>query len=285
MMKLEVAAPCSVAQPIQAGRNLSGVFEVRKEMASHQIRQSVTSFDFQTQGEPNGQLLCCLSGEVELSGPTGRWSIPADHMVYIPGNRPFSVSSLDPSALAIVKFNRDEVAWQHNGCWVGSIGEFARQMIDYGERWAEQTDLEDRVATSYFLTLGTMLPDWFKHERINWTPFAVSEPVQKAVKMVLDQGLSLSVTEVAKHVGMSERTLRRKLQSEIGQSWREFIRELRMNRAMEMLRRDRRSVTETAFELGFASSSAFTFAFSKYVGQTPSGYAKSFIGLAQTAPQ
>ncbi|MDE9451693.1 helix-turn-helix domain-containing protein [Aliiroseovarius sp. Z3] len=49
------------------------------------------------------------------------------------------------------------------------------------------------------------------------------------------------------------------------------------SRAM-MLRRERRSITETAFEVGFSSSSAFSVAFQEYVGRTPSAYAKSFIG-------
>jgi AraC-like DNA-binding protein len=74
---------------------------------------------------------------------------------------------------------------------------------------------------------------------------------------------------------MSERTLRRHMQSELGQTWRDFIRELRMKKAMELLRKERKSIIETAFEVGFSSSSAFSHAFMEYVGKTPSAYARS----------
>lgn len=47
------------------------------------------------------------------------------------------------------------------------------------------------------------------------------------------------------------------MQSELGRSWREFIREFRMNRVTEKLCKYRLSITETAFEVGFSSRSAF----------------------------
>ncbi|MBV7520517.1 helix-turn-helix domain-containing protein [Ensifer sp. ENS12] len=71
---------------------------------------------------------------------------------------------------------------------------------------------------------------------------------------------------------MSERTLRRHLEAELGQSWREYTCGQRMNRALELLRKEGRSIKETAF----GSISAFSSAFSGYVGKTPSVYAKAF---------
>ncbi|MGN7736786.1 helix-turn-helix domain-containing protein [Ensifer sp. 22564] len=56
----------------------------------------------------------------------------------------------------------------------------------------------------------------------------------------------------------------------------QLIREQRMNRAMELLRKEGHCITETAFEAGFSSSSAFSSAFFGYVGKTPSVYAKVF---------
>ncbi|MBD9510906.1 helix-turn-helix domain-containing protein [Ensifer sp. ENS10] len=45
---------------------------------------------------------------------------------------------------------------------------------------------------------------------------------------------------------------------------------------MELLRKEGHCITETAFEAGFSSSSAFSSAFFGYVGKTPSVYAKAF---------
>lgn len=97
-----------------------------------------------------------------------------------------------------------------------------------------------------------------------------------AIDFARARGPSVTLPGAVASVGLSERTFRRHMQTEIGQSRRDFIRELKMNRAMEMLRKERRSVTETAFEVGFSSTPAFSSAFVDYVGRTPSAYAKSF---------
>ncbi|HEV7247145.1 MAG TPA: AraC family transcriptional regulator [Shinella sp.] len=257
-------------------RLVENLFAVAPGTTSHLVSTAPIRFDVRSDREAGGQLVCCQSGELELSGPSGQWLIPADHMVFIPKDRPFRIWSKVPTSLVVVKFCRDEVPWQHSGCWVGRISDFTARMLEYGQRWNAETDGADHLAASFFVTLGAMLPGWFNHERIMWTPYAKSTAVQRIVDLVLERGPNFSVTEAAEHVGMSERTLRRHLQAEIGQNWREFIREIRMNRAMELLRNSRESVTSTAFTLGFASSSAFTHAFSEYVGKTPSAYAKSF---------
>ena len=255
-------------------------FVVTDQMTSHMVRFGPTRFDYVTEAEPGGQLVCCSSGELELFGHAGEWVIPPNHMVYIPHDRMFRLRARTPSSGIVAKFCRAEVGWRHDGCWVGPVGDFATQMLDYGMRWGADTVPGNRSARAYFVTLGDMLPNWFRHERIMWTPYANNSVIQKVIDYVRQEGPSVSLTEAAHHAGLSERTLRRHMQTELGQSWREFIREMRMNRAMEMLRKERRSITETAFEVGFSSSSAFSVAFQDYVGRTPSAYARSFDNRA-----
>ncbi|EYR81091.1 MULTISPECIES: AraC family transcriptional regulator [unclassified Shinella] len=251
-------------------------FEVSAGMASHARAFGPGRFDFASEGEAGGQLVRCTAGELELFGHAGEWVIPADHMVYIPPSRMFRLRARIPSSGVVAKFCAKEVAWLHNGCWVGAVSDFAGGMTDYALRWSAEAASSDKKARCFFVTLGEMLPDWFRHERILWTPYAENSSIQKVIDFASRRGPGVTLPEVADHAGMSERTLRRHLQAELGQSWREFIREMRMNRAMELLRKEGRSITETAFEVGFSSSSAFSSAFFGYVGKTPSVYAKSF---------
>jgi AraC family transcriptional regulator len=51
-----------------------------------------------------------------------------------------------------------------------------------------------------------------------------------------------------------------------------YITERRIDRAKGLLRDSRRSITEIALDLGFASHSHFTDAFRKIIGITPSRY-------------
>lgn len=259
---------------VNSGAN--GVLTVQDDAGSHVLSLCSASFDHVTEGEPAGQLVICRSGEVELFGHAGEWVIPEGHMVYIPPHRWFRLSARSAS-LTVVRFCRGEVAWRHDGCWVGPISDFASRLVAHGSKWSE-VDAGHMRARSFFVTLGDMVPDWFTHQRILWTPHTANGVLRRALDYARSQGPGVSVTAVAKHVGMSERTLRRHMQAELGQSWREYIREFRMNRAMELLRKDRLSVTETAFEVGFSSSSAFSSAFLDYVGKTPSAYLRSYRG-------
>jgi AraC-like DNA-binding protein len=256
--------------------SVQNLLSVNKVHPSHAVQFDNQRFDFSTQAEPHGQLVRCTGGALELFGHSGEWVIPANHMVYIPEGRMFRLRARLPSGAVVIKFCRNEVAWQHDGCWVGPVPEFAARMIDYAKKWDLQSNRTNPKPISFFVTLGDMLPDWFRHERIHWTPYADNTAIQRVINFANQQGPRVTLHQAAQHAGMSERTLRRHMRSELGQSWREFIRELRMNRAMTMLRRNDKSITETAFEVGFASSSSFAYAFLNYVGKTPSEYARSF---------
>jgi AraC-like DNA-binding protein len=254
----------------------NSAFSVTEGMTSHALQLKPCRFDYTSPHEPGGQLVRCTSGELELYGHAGEWVIPADHMVYIPDGRWFRVRARVPSDVAIMKFCRKEVSWQHNGCWVGQVNDFSRQITDYAMKWNEETARGNRKAAAFFITLGDIVPNWFCNERIMWTPYAQNSSIQKVVDYANRRGPSITLGEAASHAGMSERTLRRRMQTELGQTWRDFIRELRMKRAMDLLRKERKSIIETAFEVGFSSSSAFSHSFAEYVGKTPSAYARSF---------
>lgn len=75
-------------------------------------------------------------------------------------------------------------------------------------------------------------------------------------------------------LGVSARTLERRFNDEVGMSLRLWRRRLRMFKAVEMLGGGA-SVTEIALELGYASSSAFIYAFRQEMGRSPLAYYRS----------
>jgi len=76
---------------------------------------------------------------------------------------------------------------------------------------------------------------------------------------------------VAKKLGMSLRTLQRSLR-ERGSSYEKLLQDGRRELACTYLRDGRHSVTQTAYALGYESSSAFARAFKRWTGQLPSEY-------------
>lgn len=82
--------------------------------------------------------------------------------------------------------------------------------------------------------------------------------------------------EWGRHVGMSERTLARRFQTEMGMSLRSWRRRLRLFKAVEFLGGGM-GVTQTAMELGYSSTSAFIYAFRADMGCSPQAYTRGHL--------
>lgn len=80
-----------------------------------------------------------------------------------------------------------------------------------------------------------------------------------------------SVSELATAIGMSQRTLLRKL-GELGLTYQQLLDEMRHELGRRYLDDPAKSVTEIAFLLGFSEQSAFTRAFKRWSGMSPSAY-------------
>ena len=78
---------------------------------------------------------------------------------------------------------------------------------------------------------------------------------------------------LAREVGLSERSLFRNFQHETGMSPGQWRRQVQVLRSMELLT-DGLSVTETALDVGYESTGAFSRAFRQVVGMTPATYAQ-----------
>jgi AraC-like DNA-binding protein len=73
-------------------------------------------------------------------------------------------------------------------------------------------------------------------------------------------------------VGLSERTLRRQFSAATGMTWRQYLLESRLLRSMALLAGPGPTVLDVATSVGFDSVSAFTRAFGRYTGETPTAY-------------
>ncbi|MXQ10318.1 AraC family transcriptional regulator [Microvirga makkahensis] len=75
----------------------------------------------------------------------------------------------------------------------------------------------------------------------------------------------------SRELGMSERTLGRRFEAEVGMSLRSWRRRLRLFKAIELMGGGL-DVTRTALELGYGSTSAFVYAFRTEMGRSPQAY-------------
>ncbi len=84
-----------------------------------------------------------------------------------------------------------------------------------------------------------------------------------------------SVEELGHEVGMSRVQIHRKLTALTNHSASEFIRHVRLHRAMDMLMKDAGTVSEIAYSVGFSSPAYFTKCFHEQFGKTPAEIRKS----------
>lgn len=96
----------------------------------------------------------------------------------------------------------------------------------------------------------------------------------KRVRIQVSQSLSEgvpTVSDVGRRLGMSARTLQRRLADQ-GYSYQGLVDEARRELSERLLRQTDYSLSDIAFLTGFSEQSAFTRAFRRWSGQTPRSY-------------
>lgn len=99
------------------------------------------------------------------------------------------------------------------------------------------------------------------------------DPVTATRDIVLDtmNGAAPSLAEVANDLGLSERTLQRRL-TEAGTSLQEIVDDCRRELAERLLTDTNISLAQVAYKLGFSAPSAFTRSATRWFGMSPSAY-------------
>jgi YesN/AraC family two-component response regulator len=83
---------------------------------------------------------------------------------------------------------------------------------------------------------------------------------------------NLNVEMLGHEVGISRAHLHRKMKDMIGVSPSDFIRNIRLRKACELLKNTDNDVTQIAYNIGFTSQTHFSTAFKKFTGVSPSEY-------------
>ncbi len=103
-----------------------------------------------------------------------------------------------------------------------------------------------------------------------------SSPIEndflKKLTQIVEENLSnekFGVSELADEMAMSRSNLLRKIKKLTDLSVSQFIRQIRLQHAMEMLRHESRSVSEVAYQVGFGSVSYFIKCFRDFYGYPP----------------
>lgn len=127
-------------------------------------------------------------------------------------------------------------------------------------------------AKNYLATLIKLLWQWR-----NISTNQYSELINK-VKLFINENYhsnDLSLQDVSKHIGLSPSHLSKVFSQETKQTLTEYITQLRINKAMELLKTTHFKTFEIAFEVGYQDQHYFSNTFKKLVGVSPMEYRKN----------
>ncbi|NUO02266.1 MAG: response regulator [Saprospiraceae bacterium] len=146
---------------------------------------------------------------------------------------------------------------------------------DYLAKPFDARELQIRVAN--LIGQRKNLQDHFRKTLIIFSPSEVKadsmdavflQKIRAAVEANLDDE-TFSVVELGNQIGMSRSQLHRKLTALTGYSPNEVIRNMRLERAKQLLDKKAATVSEIAYLCGFNSPAYFTKCFKEYFGTTP----------------
>jgi AraC-like DNA-binding protein len=99
-------------------------------------------------------------------------------------------------------------------------------------------------------------------------PSAFRRDVERRIEALLEAGHA-TIDRVAGDMGLSRQTLYRRLKDE-GVTFEQLLDKLRHRLAIRYLREDRLSVKAASYRLGFSDPAAFSRAFKRWTGNSPS---------------
>ncbi|MCW2523341.1 MAG: AraC family transcriptional regulator [Frankiales bacterium] len=228
------------------------------------------------------QIEYAFQGVVEVETRSAHYFLPPQKAVWIPAGLPHQTTLRQVRTMSVF-FDPALVSPADDRPRVLAVAPIFREMIVYAARWPIDRTSNDALADSYFTTLAQLIFEWLDYE----TPFSVptsTDPLIAAVMSHTNNHLEhLPIHDLCRAVGVSERTLRRRFLADTGMTWRQYLLQTRLLSAMALLTERDRSVLDVATTVGFESASAFTRAFTRYAGETPSAYRQRALTSAAGA--
>ena len=221
------------------------------------------------------QLLYAAEGTLKLEVEGSQWLLPPQRAAWIGAGVPHRVHALGRVALRTVYLAPPLAGAPTGACVVFAAEPLCREMILYAMRWGPERAAEDERARVFFAALGALAGLWAEAALPFRLPTARSPELERAMAYAIEEiGREPTIEGAAKRAGLSVRTLSRRFGDEAQTTWRQFLHQARMMRAMELLGEPGARVTDTAFAVGFESLAAFTRAFEEFTGLLPKDFRK-----------
>ncbi|MBC8338611.1 MAG: helix-turn-helix transcriptional regulator [Rhodospirillales bacterium] len=220
---------------------------------------------------PRAQLIYGISGVLTVITEAGRWVLPPERAVWVPGgikhrsdiSGEVRMRSLFVAAEAAKALPRD--------CCVVTVSPLLRELILEAVSVPKLYDIKSPDGRLMAVILDRL-------QRLEPTPLYLPIPADARLRRITDTlavnpGKRAGLEAWAKVAGASARTLARLFVKETGLTFGAWRQQARLLKALEWLA-EGRPVTAIAFDLGYESPSAFIAMFRRTFGVPPGRYLK-----------
>lgn len=147
------------------------------------------------------------------------------------------------------------------------------QMINYTERWdGEHVDSQSENF-EFLVALKKLLPTMSNRSLPIVLPITDEPRVQKIIAYIEQNlGEPLGLKNVSSRFNMSERSFTRLFQSVLKMSFLQYLKTLRMIKAIEMILKTNMTVSEIGESVGYHNIGSFSNAFFEYTNSRPSDF-------------
>ncbi len=221
-------------------------------------------------------LLYAAKGAMRLEANGYGWTLPPARAALIHAGREITVAMPQNLFACSVLFDPAYFPAPKQTLTVFEMSSLAREMILACSEFGPDHTWDD-YSGGLFETLARVTWRLAETPSPSGLPTGKTDLMRKALELTAMQIDGEPVFEnIAAKIGTSPRSLARKFAEEMGMTWRQSLRRLRMTRAIEFLAQEDMQITQVALAVGYSSVSAFNAAFRDFTGQTPSEYRDSF---------
>jgi AraC-like DNA-binding protein len=212
-----------------------------------------------------------FEGVAEVETATARYLVPPQQAVWIPAGVRHSSTLTHVKAVSVF-FEPTMGLPADDRVRILAAAPVIREMVLYSRRWPAGRVSPDPTADAFFDSLARLVGEFLDHENPLCLPTTRDPLIGAAMEYTAEHLADVTLKDVCSSVGTSERTLRRRFLQVTGMSWRQYLQESRLLKAMALLADSNQNLLAIAMAVGFKSASAFTRAVGRYTGESPNAY-------------
>ncbi|MDN7516206.1 helix-turn-helix domain-containing protein [Burkholderia sp. AU45251] len=221
---------------------------------------------------PRAQLVYTTTGIAEVIASQSVWMIPPHRALWIPPDLPHAMRAHGPLEMRTVYVDPQAYrsAYPDQPSLV-NVSPLLRELIVRASSFPVEVDPDGRDDLVIQLMLAEI--EWSPEQPLR-LPSGQDRRLARVCDALLEHPADQrTLTEWADEVGASSRTLARLFTAETGLSFSQWRQQARISAARPLLASGC-AVIAVAAELGYETTSAFSTVFRRFVGMTPSAYAK-----------